>query len=369
MPDLTGAEFKVLMYITRRTFGFKKDSDNISLSQMLHGIRTKDGRVLNRGVGLSKKTLLQALNSLEDKDIIQTERRRSAERGDEPTSYRLNIISTDGGGEKTTPPVGEKLHHGGGGENTPGPWGKNYATQQTQLQSTQEQDVVVVRDVLEKFGITPRVADQLTGRYPEAYLLEKLDLVQWLVETHSPLVGKNPAGYLRRAIEEDYTAPSAYRSPAQRHAEAAAQAAAGQRDQQQRLAAEAEYAREQAVNHEKLAELYPPAPIAGTELTTAAVWEQTLAQLQSQMTHLNFELWLSTTALVRCEQGTALVVAPSRFQAEHLRTRLQPLIARTLTEVLGQSVRFHVVALTELLATHGDGTTDTDAALAPALPP
>ena len=40
---LTGAELKVLLYICRRTFGFKKDSDNISINQMLNGIRRKDG--------------------------------------------------------------------------------------------------------------------------------------------------------------------------------------------------------------------------------------------------------------------------------------------------------------------------------------
>ncbi len=37
----------------RRTFGFKKDSDHIALSQLLNGIATRDGRILDRGVGLS----------------------------------------------------------------------------------------------------------------------------------------------------------------------------------------------------------------------------------------------------------------------------------------------------------------------------
>ena len=64
LPDLSGAELKVLLYVIRRTFGFKRESDNISLSQMLNGLRTRDGRVLDRGVGLSKKTLLQAIKSL-----------------------------------------------------------------------------------------------------------------------------------------------------------------------------------------------------------------------------------------------------------------------------------------------------------------
>ncbi len=70
LPRLTGGELKVLLYITRRTFGFKKASDNINLSQMLGGITTRDGRKLDAGVGLSKKTLLQAIRSLEAQNII-----------------------------------------------------------------------------------------------------------------------------------------------------------------------------------------------------------------------------------------------------------------------------------------------------------
>ena len=110
LPDLSGAELKVLLYVIRRTFGFKRESDDISLSQMLGGLRAWDGRQLDRGVGLTKKTLLLAIKSLEEKNIIFTERRRSVERGDEPTSYRLNIADV-AVREKTTPPVGEKLPH------------------------------------------------------------------------------------------------------------------------------------------------------------------------------------------------------------------------------------------------------------------
>jgi hypothetical protein len=138
LPDLTGAELKVLLYVIRRTFGFKRESDHISLSQMLRGIRTKDGRELDRGVGLTKKTLLAAINSLEEKNIILTERRRSVDRGDEPTTYRLNVVDPTRGVE-TTPPVGEKVHQGGGEEIPPRAWGKNSPTQETGSQETGKQ--------------------------------------------------------------------------------------------------------------------------------------------------------------------------------------------------------------------------------------
>src|SRR6266536_5174085 len=144
LVELSGAELKVLLYIIRRTFGFKRDSDNISLSQMLQGIRTHDGRILDRGVGLSKKTLLLVLRTLEERGIILTERRQSAEKGNEPTAYCLNVIGVDPAPppreEKSTPPLGEKLHQGGGGKITPSPRGKNYPTQEKVVQETAQQE-------------------------------------------------------------------------------------------------------------------------------------------------------------------------------------------------------------------------------------
>ncbi|MEO8338269.1 MAG: replication protein, partial [Nitrospirota bacterium] len=136
---LSGAEIKVLMYIIRRTFGFKRDSDTISLSQMLTGITTRDGKVLDHGTGLSKPSLLRALRSLQERQIIFTERQRSVERGDEPTVYRLNIRD-ETPGKKMSLPLVKKVGQGGGQEISPGPWSRNVTTQDTGLQETVEQE-------------------------------------------------------------------------------------------------------------------------------------------------------------------------------------------------------------------------------------
>ncbi len=91
MAQLSGAEFKVMMYITRRTYGFKKHSDHISLTQLLFGITTREGQVLDLGTGLSRSTLLAALKSLQQKQLIVAEKRSSAEKGFETNSYSLNF--------------------------------------------------------------------------------------------------------------------------------------------------------------------------------------------------------------------------------------------------------------------------------------
>ncbi|HMP41507.1 MAG TPA: replication protein [Roseiflexaceae bacterium] len=92
LPDLSGAELKVLLYIMRRTFGFKKESDAISLNQIGNGIRTRDGRVLDLGTGLSKSTIAEATKSLEAKGAIRRDRSATNERGDEATTYTLNLV-------------------------------------------------------------------------------------------------------------------------------------------------------------------------------------------------------------------------------------------------------------------------------------
>jgi Bacteriophage replication protein O len=134
MPRLSGAELKVLLYIIRRTFGFKKERDNISLSQLLHGITTAAGTVLDRGTGLSKKTLLDTIKNLIEKNLIISERRRSEEKGNEPTTYHLNMIGEKKDGNTT--PLGIKSTPRGGVKSTPSPRSKKYTTQETVLQET-----------------------------------------------------------------------------------------------------------------------------------------------------------------------------------------------------------------------------------------
>jgi len=88
---LTEAELKVLLYIIRRTFGFKKTADSISIRQMTRGIRTAAGQQLDSGTGLSVPSVTKAVKSLERQGIIVAIRSSSKERGSETTTYALNL--------------------------------------------------------------------------------------------------------------------------------------------------------------------------------------------------------------------------------------------------------------------------------------
>ncbi len=120
-PNLSEAELRVLIYIIRRTFGFKKESDTISLKQMVDGITTRDGRVLDRGTGMSKPGVTKGVKGLVQKGVVVALRNSSPERGDEPTTYRLHFRE-DGPtvpGETTFTRGGERRLHGGGNDVAP----------------------------------------------------------------------------------------------------------------------------------------------------------------------------------------------------------------------------------------------------------
>lgn len=92
-PNLTEAELRVLLYIIRRTFGFKKEKDNISLKQLVEGIKTKEGKVLDRGAGVAKSAAVRAVRGLIEKGIVIATRNSSPEKGDEPTTYQIRFKS------------------------------------------------------------------------------------------------------------------------------------------------------------------------------------------------------------------------------------------------------------------------------------
>jgi hypothetical protein len=96
-PRLSGAEVKLALYMIRRTYGFKKESDNIALSQMLKGIVRRDGRRLDLGAGLSKPTLLRSIKRLEEKNIIHRTHQWDMKGGCLATNYRLNVRETTPG--------------------------------------------------------------------------------------------------------------------------------------------------------------------------------------------------------------------------------------------------------------------------------
>ena len=330
MDDLTGAELKVLLYICRRTFGFKKNSDNISLNQMINGIKTKQGKVLDRGTGLSRDSVARVIKSLEAKDVIIRNKRQSVKRGNEATTYSLNFLNGSG-----TPQSDNRTR--GGGKIGLG-LVRLSDSQQTVLQETVEQHDVVVQQQLENFGISKTAATKLAKDYPEELILDKLNLAQWLVSTGSPAVSKNPAGWLRKAIEEDYAPPKGYESPRQRKAKSEESERLAQRAANERKIVEQEFHRVRAETAQKVKEEYPAQPIGDDGLTTESAWALTLKKLEGEVSPAKFQTFLKDSRLFKVEGRAAHILVQTPFAATWLSHKLYPSVVRTLEEVLHQDV-------------------------------
>lgn len=105
-PNLSESELRVLLYIVRRTFGFKRDADAISLSQLVSGITTKDGRVLDRGTGMSRPGVTKGVKGLVEKGVISVEKVMD-ERGENQVNvYRLRFRG-EPAAEASSPAISE----------------------------------------------------------------------------------------------------------------------------------------------------------------------------------------------------------------------------------------------------------------------
>jgi hypothetical protein len=325
LPQLTDAELRVLLYIIRRTFGFKKTTDNISLKQMVEGIRTKDGRTLDSGAGISKASAARGIKGLIAKGIILASRNRSLEKGDEPTTYAIRF--------KDKP-----LSQAETGGCLPGRQGgvSQRDTQQTVGQETVRQHDDDVCAALANFGITKKTAQKLAKEYPEDQILTKLDMVNYLVEIKSPLVSKNPQGFLIKALEDGYLPqpPKGYKASGEQEEKQHKE----QAERQAVLAAEEESKKLQEEARRQPLEEHLPEPIADTALTTTSAWSKTLSSLRAQVPASSYASWLKDTLLLKLEKNTAFILVCSRIAREWLERRLYQAITRTLEQVIGQPV-------------------------------
>ena len=93
LPRLGHAELKVLLFIVRQTFGWGKEYDSISLSQ------------LTQGTQLHRKSVMRAVKGLEEKRILWVQRDKSKQGDAEINAYGLVVkdVTAGGRGKKRLP--------------------------------------------------------------------------------------------------------------------------------------------------------------------------------------------------------------------------------------------------------------------------
>jgi len=118
MAPLGPSAFTVLMYVARRTFGFKRHSDQISLDQICHGIVTtavrdadgavvKPARRLDHGTGLAKSTVVRALDRLIAAGLLRKRHNTDPRRGQLANTY--GIVFKDPAATTPTTPMSPAL--------------------------------------------------------------------------------------------------------------------------------------------------------------------------------------------------------------------------------------------------------------------
>jgi len=87
--SLSGSEQKVLDYIVRHTWGYNKETDQISFSQFSKGIYSKRKKEwIDKGIGLETQAISGAIKGLEKKGFIVVKKRAG-----KTTIYRLKTTS------------------------------------------------------------------------------------------------------------------------------------------------------------------------------------------------------------------------------------------------------------------------------------
>jgi hypothetical protein len=324
MPFLSPTEWKVCSYIVRRTFGWKKASDRISLEQICHGIVRRDGSRLDYGTQLDRKTAIKALRGLEAKGVIVAQRNYSDARGYEATSYGLRFR-----GQSPSRTLGEKIPQGseGPGENLP--QGPGDALPEAPGEDFPQPGGAIPPALVASVHPqpTPGTTIPAASNHPN--------------QNNHQRGGDDGAGARARrdgfADEDDIGAEGLGGRVAQ---EADAQVgsrveyrgvggAAGER---------APFGRDAGGNGAAGSEaVLASPPLPGMERTTsegdAAIWAAVLARLEQQMTAANYQTWLADTRPLGRRGATLLVGAPSGFVRDWLQTRFRALVRRALQDV------------------------------------
>jgi hypothetical protein len=96
LTRLTGGELRVLLFLVRRMYGWKKEQDDVSLSQLVNGIVDRSGNKISEGAGVSRSTAIGAVKCLVTKGLIQKSLNKDGAGADEAPTYRLTIRDRNG---------------------------------------------------------------------------------------------------------------------------------------------------------------------------------------------------------------------------------------------------------------------------------
>lgn len=345
-PRLTEAELRVLLYIVRRTFGFAKNADAISLRQLTDGITARDGRILDYGTGMSRKGVIGGIKGLQQKGIIHVHKQMDPRGDSEINVYSLRFrdgVVTESnypGNPKSLPlvtqgnPQESALQEPVKQQPLPPDLqpaeGAVVASETQKKPSESEQRLY---ETLKDLGIHHHTASKLLRGYD-------LEQIETMCAYVSDRLGQgwapqeSVAAWLVAAIKGKYTLPPGYLSPRER--ELRSQEENEERQRLSKAAVEAERQGEVETARQRAGRLLS----LGIEQNMDKMWQEAQALLRQRG---EWSVVMALAYLKHIEGGLAILLAPEsvrRRLAEHT-----PVIAAALAEVSGRQVELVVQTL------------------------
>jgi plasmid replication initiation protein len=183
-----------------------------------------------------------------------------------------------------------------------------------------ERPVDAELQVLLDHGFTETLARQLIERYGIETVQEKVAYLRWETEVRRKRL-RSPRGWLRRAIEEDYSAPPGF-DPRWWESNAAAPV--------QLLLDEA------VADVEEEDEGWQTAPLEADSDEEQVLWQAVSQEMEGQMTRATFQTLFAQTSLVKVQGEMAVIAVPNVQVQEWLENRLRTQLAEALERQTGR---------------------------------
>lgn len=376
------AELKVIEYVLKHTWGYQEYglTKRITTDEFMHGRRRKDGTRMDRGTGLSKPSVVAGLKSavahgfleeiVDDADLARIKKYYSLKmlpglslEADEvrpetfPPPPAAGGSDADSGVKMLAPDVkmltpdvknlntrGKDSLHRSEKDTLERHQQRDTNNNNTRDDAVPTGDVVVV--ALMDHGISRPVARRLARLYPAEYIQAKEQYLDFLVDAR-PHEVKKPAAWLRKAIEDDYSAPDGFISPADREQAIEAEkrrnealVAAQERELAARTAVEDARKAAAAAKRARLHAHF------GTGDEAIDLWRGVLNELSYSGGALY--AMLATSEILHLDDTQVLLGIPHAFQLRELQhPRLQTAIARALKNHTRRDLRIELLSIAD----------------------
>jgi hypothetical protein len=221
-------------------------------------------------------------------------------------------------------------------------------TKSIKLGSSSNRDIAAA---LINKGIEKKVAHHLARSYDRQQIENNIDWFEWKQKNNPHSIKTNPAGLLRRAIEQDY-ASEGHKGFQTRSQQAAARIAQKQHLQaQQRLIEESKQKERALIQQQELKRAKRLETLREQHHTTERedkLWRRVLNTLREQVSGITYKAYLAQSVLLSLRENQALIAVPNGFVKQwveqRLATPIQTVLARHLA---GREVSFQCFSLAD----------------------